>query len=266
MAGAIVWVTGASSGIGQALAHSVPWDGARVIGVSRRPPPGAEHLAADLADPPAWHVVGDSFRAELEGFDGDRAVLVQAAGTVDPVGFAGEVEADAYASNVLLNTAAPMVLGHLFLAAARRLQAVRHLVMLTSGAARSIYPGWSSYGAAKAALDQWVRDVGAEQDVRGGVRVVSVAPGTVDTPMQARLRASSEADFASRQRFVDLHQQGRLSDPAEVAAKIWGLLERDLPNGAVLDLRNLPPEAQGSPRDQGSPEGGGPPTGPGAQG
>lgn len=239
MTTSLIWISGGSSGIGEALARTVPWDDARVISVSRRAPDGMEHVAADLSDPSSWPAVGSSFERELDGFDGERVVLVQAAGTVDPIGFAGEVDTGSYTANVVLNSAAPQVLGHLFLAATRGLAMPRHLVMLTSGAATSVYQGWSSYGAAKAAIDQWVRNVGAEQSARGGAQVISVAPGTVDTDMQAQLRAISDDDFPSRQKFVDLHAAGKLTDPYEVARKMWGLLGRNLDNGSVIDLRKL---------------------------
>ncbi|MGH3883145.1 MAG: SDR family NAD(P)-dependent oxidoreductase [Pseudonocardiaceae bacterium] len=238
MAAALVWISGASSGIGKALSETVPWDGARVFGISRRRPEGAiEHLKADLADPSVWPTIGASFHREMAGFDGEHVAFVHAAGTLDPIGFAADVDSDAYLRNVLLNSASPQVLGQLFLAAARSLDARRHLVMLTSGAARSVYPGWASYGAGKAALDQWVRNAGAEQDVRGGVQVLSVAPGTVDTAMQKKLRQTPEMDFPSRQKFLDLHEQGNLSDPLHVAAQIWALIDGGLDNGSVIDLR-----------------------------
>lgn len=238
MATALVWISGVSGGIGQALAKTVPWDGARVIGISRKRPGGAiEHLKADLADPSVWPTIGASFHREMKAFDGEHVAFVHAAGTIDPMGFAADVDSDAYLRNVLLNSASPQVLGQLFLAAARSLDARRHLVMLTSGAARSVYPGWASYGAGKAALDQWVRNVAAEQDVRGGVQVLSVAPGTVDTAMQEKLRQTPEEDFPSRQKFLDLHEQGNLSDPQDVAGQIWALIDRDIDTGSVIDLR-----------------------------
>jgi benzil reductase ((S)-benzoin forming) len=223
----------------------VPWPSARVIGISRRPVPGIDHLALDLADPDAWEAVGSSFARELAGFTGDRVVFVHAAGTLEPIGFAGEVESAAYLRNVVLNSAAPQALGHLFLtAAAVAGDARRHLVTITSGAARTVYPGWSSYGAAKAAVDQWTRVAGAEQDARfgagAGVQVLAVAPGTVDTGMQALIRATPEADFPNRQKFLDLHREGKLVSAADVAAKMWQLLDAGLANGSVVDLRDLP--------------------------
>lgn len=246
MSRSLVWISGASGGIGRALAETVPWGDARVIGISRRPPAGAvEHLEADLADPSTWPAVGRSFHREVRNFDGAHVAFVHAAGTIDPVGFAAELDGEAYRRNVLLNSAAPQVLGQQFLAATGSLDARRHLVMLTSGAAQSVYPGWASYGAGKAAIDQWVRDVGAEQDQRGGVQVLSIAPGTVDTGMQEQLRGTSEQDFPNRQKFLDLHRQGKLSDPAEVARQIWALLGRGLDNGSVVDLRKLHPATSG---------------------
>ena len=243
MSGSLVWISGASAGIGRALAATVPWDDARVLGISRRPPgdgtEGVEHVEADLADPSSWPEVGASFERELANFDGERVVFVHAAGTLEPLGFAGEVDTAAYTANVVLNSAAPQVLGHLFLAAARHLDVPRHLVMLTSGAAKSVYAGWASYGAGKAAIDQWVRNAGHEQSRRGGVKVLSIAPGTVDTGMQDLLRQSSDDDFPSRQKFLDLHAEGKLTNPDDVARRIWSLLDRDLDNGSVVDLREL---------------------------
>ena len=241
MARSLLWISGASDGIGAALAAAVPWEDARVIGISRsRPAGGIEHLQADLADPSSWEAVGESFRQELDGFNGEHVVFVQAAGTLEPMGFAGEVDDQAYRTNVLLNSAAPQVLGHLFLSAAREVRADRALVMLTSGAATSVYPGWASYGAAKAATDHWTRNAGAEQAERGGVQVLAIAPGTVDTGMQALIRKTAEDDFPNRQKFVDLHAGGKLTPPQDVARAIWSLLDGDdLTNGSVVDLREL---------------------------
>jgi benzil reductase ((S)-benzoin forming) len=239
MADALVWISGASGGIGSALADVAAGDGARVIDISRHGREGLEHVAADLSDPSSWLVVAEAFARELRGFGGDRVVFVHAAGTIDPIGFAGEVDAEQYNSSAILNSAAPQALGNAFLAAAKDVDARRELIMLTSGAASSVYPGWSAYGAGKAAIDQWVRDVGAEQGRRGGVQVIAVAPGTVDTAMQAQIRATPADDFPQRDKFVGLHERGELADPNEVARTIWTLPGRGLDNGAVVDLREL---------------------------
>jgi benzil reductase ((S)-benzoin forming) len=235
----LVIVTGASSGIGLALAETVPYDDARVIDVSRGGAKGCEHVAADLADPASWPVVADLFEREVAGFEGDRVVFFNCAGTLQPIGFAGEVAAHEYSRNVLLNSASPQVLGDAFLRAVRRTQAQCHLILISSGAAHSVYAGWTSYGAGKAAVDQWVRAAGAEQALRGQrCRVLSVAPGVVATAMQEQIRTMSAGDFPEVAKFIELHETGALREPKTAAREIWALLERDLGNGSVLDLRD----------------------------
>ncbi len=239
MARRLVILTGGSSGSGLALAETVAWPDARVIDVSRRGAPGVEHLAADLSDPASWPRVAELFEREVAGFEGDRVAFFHSAGTLTPIGFAGEVDAEVYTRNVLLNSAAPQVLGNAFLHAAQRTRARCQLVMIGSGAAHSVYEGWTSYGAGKASVDQWVRTAGAEQERRGGrVRVLSIAPGVVATALQEEIRRTPERDFPELARFVELHEGGELRDPKMVASELWALLERDLENGSVLDLRD----------------------------
>lgn len=237
----IVWITGASSGIGAALAETVPFADARVLDISRSGGgPAAEHLPADLGDPASWAAVEAHLLAVLGTFSGTRAVFLHCAGTLQPMGFAGAVDSSAYRRNILLNSGAPQALGHAFLAAVAGLDLQTYLVLVTSGAATAAYEGWSSYCAGKAAVDQWVRTVGAEQQRRpNGCRVLAVAPGVVATPMQEQIRQMSEADFPAVGKFVDLYESGQLRDPADAARGIWGLLDRDLPSGAVVDLRTL---------------------------
>jgi NAD(P)-dependent dehydrogenase (short-subunit alcohol dehydrogenase family) len=241
----LVWITGASSGIGAALAAALPFDDAHVVDISRSGgAPRAEHLAADLSDPASWFAVEAHLVSRLGGTDARRAVFVHSAGTIQPIGFAGQVDSAAYRANVLLNAAAPMALGHGFLRAVGAFQGQAHLYLLSSGAASRPYPGWSSYGGGKAAVNQWVRAVGEEQRLRAerglpSCRVISVTPGVTATGMQELIRPTDPADFPAVERFRGLHVRGELRDPADVARDIWSLVDRDLDTGTVIDLRDL---------------------------
>jgi benzil reductase ((S)-benzoin forming) len=112
--------------------------------------------------------------------------------------------------------------------------------MLSSGAASTAYAGWSSYNAGKAAVDHWVRTVGAEQSPETGCRVIAVAPGVVDTAMQGEIRAVDEDAFPAVERFRELKESGSLISAEQAAEGIWSLFGREFPNGSVLDLRKLP--------------------------
>lgn len=238
MTAPLVFVTGGSSGIGKALIETLPWPGARVLNLSRRAAPASEHVAVDLATPAGWERAAACFERELAGFEGELAVLVQSAGTLTPIRFAGEGELAPYRTNVLLNSAAPQILGDAFLRALSASRARGWLLCIGSGASRNAYEGWSGYCAGKAATDHWVRTAGAEQARRGDrCRILCVAPGIVETPMQAEIRATAERDFPQVERFRELHRDGELRDPLAVARELWALRERKLPNGAVIDLR-----------------------------
>ena len=85
-----------------------------------------------------------------------------------------------------------------------------------------------------------MRTVGAEQAQRGGhCRVISVAPGIVETAMQEEIRRSAPDAFPEVERFRELHREGALRTPAEVARDIWKLLDTEIENGTVLDLRDV---------------------------
>jgi benzil reductase ((S)-benzoin forming) len=236
---ALVIVTGGSAGIGRALLAHAP-AGPRVD-VSRSGPPdaGTDHVAADLADPAVWADVAAELTARIAAADVDRVTVVLNAGVIDPIGPAGHVDHTAYTRSVLLNGAAPQVLGERLLAALEDHPADRReLVLISSGAARTAYPGWSAYGAAKAATDHWVRTVAAEQArTARPVRVLAVAPGVVATAMQEVIRDTDEAAFPSVGRFRDLHRDGALADPDEVAVGLWRRLD-DPDVGPVTDLRD----------------------------
>ena len=55
--------------------------------------------------------------------------------------------------------------------------------------------------------------------------------------MQEEIRATAERDFPDVERFVAMERDGALRDPKVVAEELWALLDEDLANGSVLDLR-----------------------------
>ncbi|WP_050871520.1 SDR family NAD(P)-dependent oxidoreductase, partial [Bordetella pertussis] len=167
--------------------------------------------------------------------DARRYLLINNAGTVSA---AGLTDGAAIAGALNLNVTAVVLLTARFVAALQGLPADRRVLNISSGAGRNPNAGWGVYCAAKAALDMYSRVLKQEQG-QDGVRVVALAPGIVDTDMQGAIRASDPADFPALERFREFHATGKLSAPADVAARILAYLDRDdFGTTEIDDIRN----------------------------
>jgi len=214
-------VTGHSRGLGAAIAAELLARGARVLGLSRRGnpalaaayPAALTEVALDLADPAALAGWLGGLSAHVKG--AGPVLLVNNAGMVEPIGPAGTLDPAAIAKAVALNVTAPLMLADALIALGG---ADRRVMHISSGAARNAYPGWSLYCATKAALDMHARAVA--EDARPGLRIESLAPGVIDTDMQAAIRATTEAQFTMRERFVGLKESGGLSSPEDCARRL----------------------------------------------
>ena len=134
---------------------------------------------------------------------------------------------------------APLLLMSAFLDATRHWSGSRRVLNISSGLGRQAMAGSAAYCAAKAGMDHCTRAVALEQAVQPNpALVVSMAPGVIDTDMQAELRASDAALFPERARFVALQTQGQLLTPAACAARVLALLDRaDFGTQTITDIR-----------------------------
>lgn len=231
-------ITGTTRGIGAALLAAAKDAGAMTASVNRRSLGEAGELVVDLSNPASWTEFAAWLDATVLQHEPERMVAIHNAATINPIGTAGSVDLDAYTQHVLANAGAPMVLGAAIVGVAERHELPTRLMQISSGASITPFPGWSGYCASKAAVDQWTAVVGAEQtQTAGPVEVLSIAPGVVDTGMQADIRESTEAQFSNIDRFKEMKVNGQLSDPREVGAKLWRIAsESSWPNGARADI------------------------------
>ncbi|GAB4428316.1 MAG: hypothetical protein OHK0015_11100 [Chloroflexi bacterium OHK40] len=185
-----VLITGASDGIGLALARSYAASGARVFGVGRRSAldvePGLRggYCRVDLAQPFAAAVVSEFLRRRaVQALD----LLIHCAG----VGAYGPIVAQAPGTiDALLDTnlRAPIALTHALLPALAR--ASGRVVFIGSVAAALPVPDYAVYGATKAALEGFARSLRVE--LRGRVGVQVIHPGATRTGMHAKSGAPLE--------------------------------------------------------------------------
>ena len=233
-------ITGASRGIGAGIADAAVESGASVAVCNRSPTDHALHLTADLSDPTTWDHFAQWYDTLVADQAPGRVVFVHNAASLTPIGPVGEVDPAGYRRHVLLNSAAPQILGDAAIRTARRRSTPTVVLQLSSGAATTPYPGWSGYCASKAAVEMWVRSVAAETGAGDLVRLAAVRPGIVATDMQAEIRSSNESAFPAVERFRSLHAEGALADPGEVGARIWSLgADPTWDNGSILDVTRL---------------------------
>jgi NAD(P)-dependent dehydrogenase (short-subunit alcohol dehydrogenase family) len=218
-------VTGASRGLGLALARALAERGWRLVVDAR----GAEALEvahgelAALSDVTA--VAGDV------ADDAHRRALVAAAGggidllvnNASALGPSPQPELADYPLDALervyrVNVLAPLALVQLALPL---LPEGGRVVNVTSDAAVEAYEGWGGYGSSKAALEQLTNVLAAE---RPDLRIYAVDPGDMNTHMQQE--AFPGEDVSDR------------PPPEESVPGLLALIERDLPSGryAARDL------------------------------
>jgi short-subunit dehydrogenase len=201
LTGDVAIVTGASSGIGRAIALGLAAEGARLGVVSRctshldalmsrwpsqAPPPVA--LAADLTDEDALLRLADAIDEQL----GPVGILVHSAGTI-ALGPFRELPAASLDEQYRLNVRAP------FLLTQRLLQGIvmsrGQIVFVNSSAGLAARAGVSQYAASKHALKALADSL--REEVHGdGVRVISVFPGRTATPMQEEVRRMENRPYS----------------------------------------------------------------------
>ena len=248
----LVILTGASRGLGQAMAAQYLAGGAFVLGLSRRESAelrasgagGLEQWPADLADPlPVAARLGEwlaGFERRAGGRPPARVRLIHNAAMLREPGDVADSAPDDLARSLRIGLEAPVALTATFLrATAHWAAADRRVLFVSSGLGRRAMAGSAAYCAQKAGLDHFARALALEEGARShGARVASVAPGIIDTDMQKQLRGADAQRFPEQATFAGFHSSGALDSPAAAAAKVIALLERaDYGANPVTDVR-----------------------------
>jgi NAD(P)-dependent dehydrogenase (short-subunit alcohol dehydrogenase family) len=234
-----VMITGASRGLGAALAQVLARQGARLALVARGEQALDEVAGAIRAAGGEAHAIAADVGAKDEVYPiagaaaslvGEVEVVVHNASDLGPVPLAllADTACEDLERTLAVNLVGPFRLTKAFVGPMLLRQ--RGLVVhVSSDAATAAYPRWGAYGASKAALDHLARIWAAELDGTG-VRFFGVDPGEMDTAMHAA--AMPDAD------------RSELTGPAEVARKVAEMIADDaIPNGARLEAA-----AWGAPR------------------
>ncbi len=244
-------ITGASRGMGRAMAEQLLDAGHTLVCISRRTDEtlaaraaaaGAtlEQWSFDLAEPRAAAERVGTWLATQDAQAFDSVVLINNAGTLGTVGPLAQADAADLARSLRIGLEAPLLLTAAFLRATAGWRGVRKVLNVSSGLGRNAMASQAPYCAAKAGMDHFSRAVALEQaNEPGGARIVSLAPGVIDTDMQGAMRATEAALFPDRGRFDRLKSDGLLDSPADAAAKVLAFLARaDFGTRPVADVRS----------------------------
>ncbi len=212
-------VTGASRGLGEALAEKLGRAGARLVLVARDRE-ALQSVAERIrrhggeAHPVVGDVAAPDSAARLAGtcgaLVGPAEVVIHNAGSLGPIPLAplADTSDAAFEEALATNLLAPFRLTRA-LVGSMVLRGRGTVVLVSSDAAATPYPGWGAYGVSKAGLEHLGRIWQAELSGTG-VRFLTVDPGEMDTRMHRQ--AMPEADPST------------LTRPEQAAARVLELL------------------------------------------
>lgn len=230
-----VLITGASRGLGAALARAFGERGARLALVARNAVTlsqlaaelrargvDAHALAYDIGDQRAVHPLAAT-AAELVG---PIDVLIHNASDLGPVPLRSllDTQCEDLERALAVNLVGPFRLSKL-VAGSMALRRSGTIVHVSSDAAVNAYPGWGAYGVSKAALDHLSRSLSVELREHG-VRVFSVDPGDMDTDLHRAAVPDADPSTLGRPEdvagvIVDMVESGRVEHGARLEARHW---------------------------------------------
>ena len=237
-------LTGASRGLGLSLATQLLARGHRLLTLQRQPNPAlqgaVEQWSVDLAEPGPVAQRLAQWVAALPRQGLASLTLINNAALLVTPGPLREADAAEVSRALRASLEAPLLLTAAFLRASADVPAPRKVLNISSGLGRFAMAGSAVYCATKAGMDHLSRALALEEAERpGGAKVVSLAPGVIDTDMQVQLRSADPTAFAAQTRFRTMKDSGGLDSGDTAAAKVLAFLERpDFGANPIGDVRD----------------------------
>jgi NAD(P)-dependent dehydrogenase (short-subunit alcohol dehydrogenase family) len=244
-------ITGASRGMGLAMAEQLLAAGHDLLCISRKtndalpsrassPEQRCEQWPQDLARSETAAARLETWLASQDASALASVTLINNAGVVPRIGPVSALPAAELAESLRVNLEAPMLLTSAFLRATQGWKAQRKVLNISSGLGRRPMGSQAAYCTGKAGIDHFTRCVALEEAARpNGAKLVSLAPGVIDTDMQVHLRSADASQFPDVGNFIGMKEKGMLTSPGEAASRILAFLARpDFGANPVADVRD----------------------------
>lgn len=242
-------LTGASRGMGLAMGQQLLAQGHQLLSIARKTsatlaasasrPEQLLQWEQDLAQSAAAAQRLTTWLGTLNSGDWASITLINNAGVIPQIAPLSQVPAADMINALRVGLEAPMALTGAFLGATEGWMIPRKVLNISSGLGRRAMASQASYCTAKAGMDQFSSCVALEEATKpNGARIVSLAPGVIDTDMQIQLRSAASTDFPDVGRFAGLHASGQLTSGDDAAARVLAWLARaDFGVQVVADVR-----------------------------
>jgi len=173
--------------------------------------------------------------------DAKKVVLINNAGVVGEIKHVGNLTNQKLIDCYTINLIVPTILSNEFVQTYQNTAIEKLVINISSGAAQSAIDGWNVYCATKAGLDMFSRVLQEESNIdKTNFRVLSIAPGIIDTEMQQQIRSADTSNFSNINRFVDYKKNGDLASANDTAHKILRFInEPNLSKNVVCSVRDL---------------------------
>jgi benzil reductase ((S)-benzoin forming) len=243
-------LTGASRGMGLAMARQILAAGDTLLGIARTGNDSLKALAVqsgasleqwqcDLAEAAVPAASLRAWLADVGPSAFSQANLINNAGVIARISPLSAADSLDLSNTLRVGLEAPMLLTAAFLGATEHWSIDRRVLNISSGLGRTALASQAGYCAAKAGMDHFTRCLSLDEARKSnGAKVCSLAPGVIATDMQVQLRSSNPTDFPDIGNFISMHEKGMLDTPQDAGAKVLAYLQRaDFGANPVADVR-----------------------------
>lgn len=171
----------------------------------------------------------------------EKVILINNAGSVGDINHVGEIDNDQMIACYNINLIAPAIITNNFVSAYKNISNEKLIINISSGAGKSAIDGWSTYCSAKSGIDMFSKVFAEEIKIdKTNFKVLSLAPGIIDTGMQVQIRNSKVNGFSNLDRFIEYKKNGDLASAEETASKVIRFVsENELQAETICSVRDL---------------------------